>query len=95
MSEEAMLDHLVMTTSEVLETGRASMESWVARCKVIVLVIISVLCSVTVVVVSAGLFAPGISAVMEVTVGVTLSVIVTVTNTVFLSLEVAEGMGHR
>jgi hypothetical protein len=95
MSEEAMLDHLVMTTSEASDTGRASIGSGIMRCRVIVLVIISVLCSVTVVVGSAELFVSGISAATEVTTGVMISVTVTVTKTVFLSLEVAEGVGHK
>jgi hypothetical protein len=90
-----MLDHLVTTTSEVSDTDRACIESGIACCKVIVLVIISVLRSVTVVVGSAELFAPGTSTTIEVRVGETLSVTVTVTKTVFLSFEVAEVVGHR
>ena len=95
MSEEAMLDHLVMTTSEASDTGRAFIGSGIMRCRVIVLVIISVLCSVTVVVGSAELSVSGISAAREVTTGVMISVTVTVTKTVFLSLEVVEGVAHR
>jgi hypothetical protein len=77
MSDGAKLDHLVMT---VTASGAAWTWLGFTRCKVIVFVRVSVLCRVTVVVGSAELaVSPRGLATTEVMVGVTSSVMVTVT----------------